>query len=599
MIFAYDPFAYHAYHTPKNYSLLIIIASILLFYSYKLYKNKISVIHFTIIEILIGIRLLWIIAWNPSLIYSTDQLGFWILLSLSLTTLLTRQIEPFFDTNLSVNKINFNLKLLFRILWICSIVQALMGLWQWYAFGSIVTPEIKTPMIGTIGSANGYGLFLSLALIALIYDWLGQQKWYYKILLSLFGIIIILTIILNGSRGSIFSLILSLLTFLIIYFYNKNILSKFKRNLKITAFSTLLLLIIGFGIVLYQINPESSFGRILVWRISTPMLVDNPVAGVGYGEVAVEYLNYQVKFFENPDHRDYAYKAANLKQVHNEYLQAFCEGGIIGGILFLMIWFLALYKLFIFLKSDSQKPNIEYFLMWAILTAILIHGMVDSPLHVLPVAFIAYLLIGLIPDTQKVYKINTSSKSIKIMGLILSTVFFIFILYKSISQYPGYYFWQKGVDQVRTNRWKSAISNYQKAEIYLKNKGELQFHLGSAMVLSGNYSRGIYHLKKSLETFNDRNIYLSLAYGYMKLRDYTLAEQYAKKALSMFPDHLAPHQLLGEIYFYQGNFKLSKESLERCIKKKTKIKSESVKQISDESKKLWERFYGRYENLKD
>jgi tetratricopeptide (TPR) repeat protein len=158
-------------------------------------------------------------------------------------------------------------------------------------------------------------------------------------------------------------------------------------------------------------------------------------------------------------------------------------------------------------------------------------------------------------------------------------------------QYPGYAYWEKGRKQADNRSWKQAIELYEDALKRLPQKGELQFHLGSALVLSGDYSKGIYQLGQSLKMFNDRNIYLSLSYGYLKLKEFGNAETYAKQALSLFPDQLAPHLLLGEIYFYMGNIDKSKESLLKCIRRKTHIQSQDTEQICRDARQLWHQFY--------
>ena len=50
-----------------------------------------------------------------------------------------------------------------------------------------------------------------------------------------------------------------------------------------------------------------------------------------------------------------------------------------------------------------------------------------------------------------------------------------------------------------------------------------------------------------------------------QLLEYKKAEEKALIALSMFPTHLAPHLLLGEIYFYLGDKEKSKASLQKCM----------------------------------
>src|SRR5690606_715845 len=137
----------------------------------------------------------------------------------------------------------------------------------------------------------------------------------------------------------------------------------------------------------------------------------------------------------------------------------------------------------------------------------------------------------------------------------------------------GYWDWKKGVELVRKQEWEPAIFYYQRALGRLEEKGELSYHLGSAMVFNGQYSKGIYWLGESKKDFNDRNIYLSESLANLKLGKLEKAEQSAKRALCMFPTHLAPHLLLGEIYYEEDRIKESKASLIKCINEDISIKS--------------------------
>ena len=109
--------------------------------------------------------------------------------------------------------------------------------------------------------------------------------------------------------------------------------------------------------------------------------------------------------------------------------------------------------------------------------------------------------------------------------------------------------------------WKAAILDLSKAIEYLPEKGELLFNLGTANIFNDQYSKGLYFTNESKKYFNDKNIYLSESYAHIQLGEYKKAEEKALIALSMFPTHLAPHLLLGEIYFYLGDKEKSKASL--------------------------------------
>ncbi len=581
--FILDLSVYLSYHTPKNFTLIILTAAGLLIF----WLQGKRLLGVSWLEILLLIRLVWVVITNPALLYHPSNLGFWILLSLLILTLLSRQV--------AANNPNF-LTYFFRALWVIGLVQALIGLYQFTFLKDYPSHLMKTAMIGTIGTANGYGLFLAVSIIAALTDQKYLRNRIGRNAVRLSAFLMIIALLLNQSRGALLGLISAvLIVVLFILFTRENrfgILPRIHLP-RIVFIAALIVCFLIFGFVLYQLNPESSIGRFMEWRISAPMILDHPIMGVGHGRFAVEYLNYQSRYFENPEHNCLAYKAVNIKQAHSEYLQAFCESGIFGGLLFLVIWSFALWNIFHYLHQN-RNSSWQYYGLALIVLTILIHAMVDMPLHVLPISVVAYMALGLIPVKESlIKKIVFKSGLSRLLITIILFLYTLFIVGKSIYQYPGYIHWNQGVIYAHDHHWGGAIGQYQAALKRLPGEGELQLHLGSAMAISGSYSKGIYYLKESLNNFNDKNIYLSLSYAYLHLKNYDEAEKYARIALSRFPDHLAPHLLLGEIYYYRGKIEDSKASLIKCINRQTTIQSDDIAQIASDARQLWERFYGK------
>jgi tetratricopeptide (TPR) repeat protein len=467
---------------------------------------------------------------------------------------------------------------------------------------------MKTPIIGTIGTANAYGLFLAIAIVAAIIEFINQKSRCKKILLFSGILLMFGVILLNGSRGALLGFVSAgIIILLFIIFNEENIFQNNKifvqflapvlkglKNKNITGIIIvifLLIYLVGFGLFLFKLNPESSAGRLMVWKISAPMITDHPLFGVGHGRFGVEYLYYQARFFENPENLHLAYKAANLKQAHNEYFQAFCESGIPGGFLFLSIWVFALWSIYRHIRKNINLKT-EYYGLAAILLTILVHATIDTPLHVIPISVITYIVLGLVPMSFFPYLIKIKLRIISCIVLILLSVYGGFILYKAVKQYPAYIEWKKGYEIKEKSNWASALYHYKAALKSLPQKGNLLFHLGGAMNMMGDFETGKALLKESLKNHTDKNIYLSLARVCVKLKDYNEAEKYALTVLSMFPDHLLPHLLLGEIYYYQGKILESKESLRRCINRQTRIKSNDVLFVAYAAENLWKKYYG-------
>ncbi len=73
-------------------------------------------------------------------------------------------------------------------------------------------------------------------------------------------------------------------------------------------------------------DPASFRIRLTYWRVALSMARHNLLTGVGLGNFAVAYAHYQYL------------GAGDVREAHSGYLQALCETGIPGGVLFVLFW---------------------------------------------------------------------------------------------------------------------------------------------------------------------------------------------------------------------------------------------------------------------
>ena len=304
--FIVDPSVYLPYHTPKNYALIILVSlALVVYFIYKNIRKKKFYLSISGIEILLSVRLVWLVITNPALLTHQSNLGFWILLSLTFLTFLTRQIassntyHPGESLSSAITKDARMINYFFRTIWIIGLAQALIGFYQLYSFSGFSPQFMKTPMIGTIGSANGYGLFLSISIIAVIAEAKDKKTLTGKIFLLLIFLLMFVSLFINGSRGAVFGLVFSVIIVSSFIFFvkkeerdikNKNnvhFLKWFKRG-RLVILPVILVCLSIFVLGLYKMNPESSSGRFLVWKLSATMVSDHPRLGVGHGRFAVE-----------------------------------------------------------------------------------------------------------------------------------------------------------------------------------------------------------------------------------------------------------------------------------------------------------------------
>ena len=219
------------------------------------------------------------------------------------------------------------------------------------------------------------GAFVVLAFVLAFMN--GNDKHtYFSVLILLLTAINFWGLMNSTSRSATLALTGGLILMLIISAW------KFNRNYVIRLGAVMLVLgtvfwasmysersgaIVGKTIDIIQ-NAENIGNRRGIWATSYSMLMEHP-EGVGIGQYKWHYLEgqrYGFTLFQ----RDW-YRWQYTHWAHNEFLQFFCEGGWIGGILFMamyMSWFIpAVIGLF---RKKRMEININA--VWAVCLASLI-----------------------------------------------------------------------------------------------------------------------------------------------------------------------------------------------------------------------------------
>jgi O-antigen ligase len=478
--------------------------------------------------------------------------------------------------------------------------ESIYGLLQYFDIikykGDIIYESV---IIGTLGNANsvagylGASLPLSLGLFLLIKGRLLK----YPVAM---GIILTLIIIgLTRSRGSWLALSVALLVF------NFPLVIKIWQKLKkrIFRFITILFLIVLMGAVffkVYHIDQTASQGRIFLWKISALMIKQYPVFGIGYGNYPIRYLNYQAKFFEDPKNSDYYDHAANIKQAHNQYLQIFAETGIVGFIFFVLLVYI-FYHLCIRILSCEKERSERWQLTRAFMTSstlILIHSLFDGPLNILPTIFLFYFNFAVISVFAKKQKFSSYTVKVNVTkyqpcySLIYNILFIVYLIFAGVrllnimDQVDGYKLWKNGYNYANRHNWNAGIRSYHKALKYIPHEGELHFHLAGAYVMNQQYRKALPEFKIALESFHDKNIYLSCGMAYQQLRDYRLAEKNYQTVIAMFPNLLFPRYLLGKMYYESGQIEKAESILESILYINPRVYNKDTEAIKSAAEEL-------------
>ena len=137
----------------------------------------------------------------------------------------------------------------------------------------------------------------------------------------------------------------------------------------------------------------SNLERLYLWQSACEMVKDHPLVGVGPDEFGLAYNSQYI--LPQARHRR-VNGDSGLGQAHNNLLHRFAEGGILGGMAFVMLYAYLLYRLIL---VHRQRENIEEesFALMGILvfTGLHVSGIVDANTTDVPIMREFWMLMGL------------------------------------------------------------------------------------------------------------------------------------------------------------------------------------------------------------
>ncbi len=225
-----------------------------------------------------------------------------------------------------------------------------------------------------------------ISLILVISSFVSVRKYYSSLILVLmswnfWGLMN------STSRSATIALALGLILMLIVSIW------KFDRSYVMRFAGALIVLCAVFYVSLYsprsgQIvdktvdivkNAENIGNRRGIWMTSYAMFLEHP-QGVGIGQYKWHYLEGQ-RYGFSMVHDDW-YKWQYTHWAHNEFLQFFCEGGIIGGILLIIMW-LSWFIPVVYGLFKKERLTISHNAVWGIclVTLVTFCALFTRPFH--------------------------------------------------------------------------------------------------------------------------------------------------------------------------------------------------------------------------
>ena len=299
------------------------------------------------------------------------------------------------------------LHLLVRTIMIFGFVLAIFGLTQSF------TSPTKVYWVRELSQSTAFGPFinrhhfagymeLTIALpLGLLFAGVvdKEKRLLYVFVAGLMGVALVMT----TSRGGIISLVAEVVFLVIVTAIwrsqserRRTKSSRLKRVAVRAGLAAALLVGLFFGVLLLggefsiyrfidSVNTnDPTTGRAHFWSVTLDIIRAHPWVGTGLGAFGVVYTRY--------DTRNGMFR---LEQAHNDYLQVFSDGGIIGGVLALSFVVLLFYKAIQRAKSQDDFRRGIALAGLSGCFAVLVHSFFDFTLHTTSNALLFLVLTAL------------------------------------------------------------------------------------------------------------------------------------------------------------------------------------------------------------
>ncbi|WP_343306727.1 O-antigen ligase family protein [Chitinophaga niabensis] len=319
---------------------------------------------------------------------------------------------------------------------------------------------------------------------------------------------------------------------------------------KLKLISCLIFLAIILLVLSTIIDPDSSRGRLLIYKISLPIWKDHFFSGIGPGKFASIYNIYQAEYFGGGLNTSKELLLAdNTYYAFNDYLQFVVEYGI-AGIIALVVYFWFLIELVLYLirnKKEDLKSTIFF------TSQIITISFAAFFTHIYENPIIWCILISAILTlVLTAYKVSINKK------YSLPLLFSVNILVLSLSN------WEYIINKQAYNDWKDARilseTGAITASLLSYKKAYNDLHQNYEFLLSyGNSLQELHHFSLALEIYTQASIIRisnslldNIATCHQKLGNLNEAESFFLRSIFTVPNRFKNRYHLFNFYLITG-----------------------------------------------
>ncbi|WCT13776.1 O-antigen ligase family protein [Mucilaginibacter jinjuensis] len=396
----------------------------------------------------------------------------------------------------------------------------------------------------------------------------------FRLLIFLSILFLIFILFLTYTRAAWLAFLVSLLFVLIQG-------SFLKERLKHQSFLiTIALVFLLIGVCLINLKPESSLGRLTIWKIALNIIKERPLTGIGYGEFENRYDLFQARYFlKNTSGAAEVKRADIIKYPYNIFLQIWCEQGLIGLLLFLYFCF----YLVLAAWTTRHKNQYQRFLSRASVIGVItivVCGISSYPFDILPVMVLFALYAGMASGTLKLEKPVFGFPEKKIL---IGAGLFLFGFYLLRYDYIEFRNGRNLKDTIDNNYHSQSLEQFYPA---FKNDPEYLNAYAEELLSKRKYAQLIANVKIMELPLIYPETWLCLAKGYDGLLQPDNAEYCFKIASAIIPGRFSFKYELVNFYYAHSMYLKAYRSSQELLTMPVKIESTDVTDIKNKTRAI-------------
>ena len=420
-------------------------------------------------------------------------------------------------------------------------VEAVWGLLQVYGYEP--SNHSLYALTGSFYNPGPYSGFLAMCVPVALHEWLeGKRIWKHVALVAL---VLMLVVLPSGMSRSAWLAALVASGYVLGMHYREKVC----RYWKYFCVGGLLLVVLAVGA--YHWKKDSADGRLLMWKVATQTVLDQPWQGVGWEYVAGAYGDAQERYFASGAASEQeAHVAGAPEYVFNEYLQVAMAWGVpaLCGILLLV-------GVCFYLGHRGR--------MFGVCGGLLSLGVFSFSSY--PFQFVEFIvaLIALLVACMMRLRNVCLQVSVLIIGIVVCLY-----LYDYREEHP-------------------------------MRKAHTMFERAHSLHKAGEWEASTELLKETMRISSDAMILNIIGKNCQALGYYEEAEEWFIRSTHRLPNRIYPYYLLAKLYAEHPKY-FPREKLEWAVRmvleKEAKVESTAIKQMREEVKLLLDKnqsFYGK------